>query len=80
MGMIDGSSTAVHRAKHWSVVWKCEFRMQQMVREIRFTLVFFIFFYFYSEGSVLEHYQERATAVNSADYSAMFGGNLKPAI
>jgi len=44
-----------------------------------FTLVFFNF-YFYSEGLVLEHYQERATASNSVDYSAKFSENLKPAV
>ena len=78
MGMTDGSTTALHRANHWSVVWKCQFRMQQTVREMMFTLNFY--FNFYSEGSVLEHYQESTTAVNSADYSAMFNENLKPAI
>ena len=88
MGMINGSTTALHRAKHWSVVWKCQFRMQRMVREMMFTLCVCmcvcvcvcVCVAFYSEWSVLEHYQERATAVNSADYSAMFGGNLKPVI
>jgi hypothetical protein len=80
MGMIDGSTTALSRAQHWSVVWKYQFRMQRTVREMMFTLWFFFNFYFYLEGSVLEHYQERATAVNSADYLAMFGENLKPAI
>jgi len=82
MGIIDGSTTVLHRAKHQSVAWKYQFRMQRTMREFMFTLWFFYFlnFYFYSEGTVLECYQESAIAANSVVYSAKFGENLKPAV
>ena len=36
--------------------------------------------FWYSQGPVLEHYQERGTTINSARYSGMLTERLKPAI
>ena len=33
-----------------------------------------------TQGPVLEHYQERSTTINSAQYSEMLTDRLKPAI
>ena len=35
--------------------------------------------FWYSQGPVLEHYQERGTSINSARYSEMLTDRLKPA-
>jgi hypothetical protein len=44
-------------------------------RKVMFTLCFWD-----SQGPVLEHYQERAAAINRAYYVSMLCENLKPAI
>ena len=69
------------KSKRQSIEWKhpqspCKkkFKIQPSAGKLMLTV------FWDSQGSVLEHYQERGTTINSAQYSEVFSDRLKPTI
>ncbi|UYV62766.1 hypothetical protein LAZ67_2001870, partial [Cordylochernes scorpioides] len=62
--------------KHLNSPCKKKFKSQPSTIKLMIT----VFFFFYSQGVVLEHYQESATTINSARYSEMLTDKLNPTI